>query len=124
MEFQEQQGIYQQIANHLCEEILLEKWQAGFRVPSVREFAAQVSVNPNTVQRAYTQLEELGVLYNRRGIGFFVQENARHRILEWKRRDFLARDLPELFRKMDLLQISLDQLREHFEIYRKASSPR
>ena len=117
MEFLEQQGIYRQIANHLCEDILRGAWQINARVPSVREFAAQVSVNPNTVMRSYAYLEEMGILYNRRGLGFFVHEQARPRIIEIKRREFLARDLPQFFRQMELLHVSLDEVKSKFAVY-------
>jgi GntR family transcriptional regulator len=123
MKFQEQQGIYQQIANHLCEEILRGAWEVNARVPSVREYAAQISVNPNTVLRSYTYLEELGVLYNRRGIGFFVHENARHRIKDIHRQDFLARTLPQVFRQMELLEVSLEEVASQYADYRRQPRP-
>jgi len=119
MEFQEQQGIYQQIADHLCEEILRGKWDPNARVPSVREFAAQIAVNPNTVMRSYTELETKGILYNRRGIGFFVHQEARYRIIAEKRKDFLARELPQLFRQMELLDISFDELKSRYHAHRQ-----
>ncbi len=118
MEFQEPQGIYQQIAEHLCEEVLRGRREANARVPSVREYAAQIAVNPNTVLRSYTYLEELGVLYNRRGIGYFVHENARTRIIDLKRREFLAKKLPALFREMDSLNITLDEVEAKYNLHR------
>jgi GntR family transcriptional regulator len=118
MEFQEQQAIYQQIASHVCEEILRGAWGPGARVPSVRELAAQIAVNPNTVIRSYTHLEDLGVLYQKRGLGYFVHDEARHRIVEVQRRHFLAKDLPQLFRQMDLLKISLDEVKANHDLYR------
>jgi DNA-binding transcriptional regulator YhcF (GntR family) len=121
MDFQEPQGIYQQIANHLCEEILRGVWMVDARIPSVREMAVQISVNPNTVLRAYTHLEESGVLYNRRGIGFFVDANARYRIIDLKRRTFLERDLPQVFRQLDLLHISIDEVTSRYQLHRQQS---
>ncbi len=123
MEFQEQQGIYQQIANHLCEDILRGIWPVNSRVPSVRELGAQLSVNPNTIMRSYSQLEETGILYNRRGIGFFVHGQARRRIIERKRSEFLARELPRFFRQMVLLNVSLDEVKSKFEVFLEQQEP-
>lgn len=118
MEFQEPQGIYQQIAEHLCAEVLRGTREANARVPSVRDFAAQIAVNPNTVLRSYMYLEELGVLYNRRGIGYFVHENARSRIIDLKRRDFLTKTLPAFFREMESLHITLDEVEAKYNLHR------
>jgi len=65
------EGIYLQIGEHLCDEIVNQKWRAGEKIPSVHEMTVRVEVNPNTVMRTYTDLEQKGILFNRRGIGLF-----------------------------------------------------
>ena len=116
MEFRERQAIYLQIGDHLCENILCNKWAEGDKIPSVREMAMRIEVNPNTVMRTYSYLQDLGIIFNRRGIGYFVSDRAREKILELKRRNFINRELPHIFRTMDLLDLSFDDLKE---LYRK-----
>src|SRR5271169_1688117 len=66
MEFQESQAIYLQIADMLCENVLRGSWKPGDRVPSIRELAESIAVNPNTVVRAYSYLQDHGIIYNQR----------------------------------------------------------
>ena len=61
MEFKENPAIYIQIAEYVCEQILLKKWKLGDKIISIRELAVQIEVNPNTVQRAYDLLHEYSV---------------------------------------------------------------
>ena len=75
MEFKEKKSIYVQIADHICENIVKGIWKEGDRIASVREFAVDIEVNPNTVMRAYSYLQDEGIIYNKRGIGYFVGEN-------------------------------------------------
>jgi len=72
MEFNKNQAIYLQIAEVICENILSLNWKVSEKISSVREFAAMMEVNPNTVMRTYTYLQDKGIIYNKRGIGFFV----------------------------------------------------
>ena len=72
MEFRETQSIYLQIADYVCEKILLKEWPPGERIPSVRELAIQLEVNPNTVMRTYEFLQNESIIFNQRGIGFFA----------------------------------------------------
>jgi DNA-binding transcriptional regulator YhcF (GntR family) len=111
MQFRKQQAIYLQIGEHLCDSIVNGKWVAGEKIPSVREMAVRVEVNPNTVMRTYTDLEQKGILYNRRGIGFFVGDDAVDKILDIKREEFIKNDVPSLFKTMDLLGLKLKDLK-------------
>jgi len=76
MEFNESRGIYLQIADQISEEILQEKWKADERIPAIREMAVNSGVNPNTVTRSYQYLMEKGIIYNQRGVGYFVTPEA------------------------------------------------
>ena len=71
MDFRESQPIYLQIANHVCEKILLQELKPGARIPSVRELAVQLEVNPNTVMRTYEHLQQLDIIYNQAGHWIF-----------------------------------------------------
>jgi GntR family transcriptional regulator len=119
MEFMASQAIYLQIADQICEHILSGKWKEGERIPSVREMGESVQVNPNTVMRSFAYLQEQNIIYNQRGIGYFVAEGAQRRTLELKKNTFVARELPQLFRTMDLLRISCEDLRELYERRKK-----
>ncbi|WCN38896.1 GntR family transcriptional regulator [Aneurinibacillus uraniidurans] len=74
-EFNTSQPIYQQIVARICRQIVREEIKAGEKLPSVREMAVQSGVNPNTVQRVYSELERMNIVEARRGQGSFVTEN-------------------------------------------------
>lgn len=110
MEFKENQAIYRQIADYICENILVTTWSPTDRIPSIREMAVATEVNPNTVMRTYTYLQNLGIIYNERGIGYFVASDALGRIVALKKEEFISRDLPELFKKMDMLGVDFEEI--------------
>ena len=111
MEFRQNQAIYLQIADHISERILSGTWAEGERIPSIREMSEDIAVNPNTVMRSYSYLQDLGIIYNQRGIGYFVAEGAHQKTLELKKKNFIRRELPRIFRTMDLLHITCEDLR-------------
>ncbi len=111
MQFRKQHAIYLQIGEHLCDAIANGKWMPAEKIPSVREMAIRVEVNPNTVMRTYSDLEQKGIIYNRRGIGFFVADDAAEKILDLKRNDFIQKELPRIFKIMDLLGMSVNDLK-------------
>ncbi|MEC3882058.1 GntR family transcriptional regulator [Parapedobacter sp. 10938] len=119
MEFKSKDAIYLQIADYVNEHILLGRWVVNEKIPSVRELAADLQVNPNTVMRTYEHLQQSGVIFNKRGIGFFVAEQAKRHIKKQQRERFLERDLPEFFRNMYLLGISPDEIAARYEVYLK-----
>ena len=71
MNFKESKAIYLQIADRICDEILLGQFAEEERIPSVREYATIVEVNANTVMRSFDYLQSQNIIYNKRGIGFF-----------------------------------------------------
>ena len=121
MEFVESQAIYQQVADHVVELILRRAWPEGERIPSVRELAMELGVNPNTVNKAYTWLQERGLIHNQRGIGYFVGDGATDRARELKRGEFFSEELPRVFRVMDLLGIAMDAVAAEFARHRKGA---
>ena len=114
MEFSDPKGIYQQIADRIQEQILQGIWVAGDQVPSVREMAVELGVNPNTVARSYQTLVELRILENQRGRGFFVTEEAVSSIVHTLRNEFLDKDLPKIIKTMQLLGIGPEEIAIHF----------
>jgi len=114
MEFNEKNAIWMQIAEHAMDQILTGSWKTEEKVPSVRELSVMLQVNPNTVMRAYEHLQHKEIIVNKRGIGTFVAVNASDRIREFRRDSFLNNDLPELFRRMTMLGITMEELKQHY----------
>jgi GntR family transcriptional regulator len=112
MDFKSTKGIYLQIVDNLCRQILEGQLQSGDRVASVRDLAAEFEVNHNTVMRAYTNLQESGIFDNKRGIGFFVSEKALELIKENEKANFFSQDLPDFLLKVKLLQLNSTDLTE------------
>lgn len=115
MDFRDKQAIYLQIAEHVSEQILLQRWPVGDKIPSVRELAAELEVNPNTVMRTYDFLAQKGIIANRRGIGYFSADDAGDRIKAFRREQFLENDLPAFFRNLYLLGIELPEIEARYE---------
>jgi GntR family transcriptional regulator len=117
MEFRENEAIYLQIAAYISEHILLGTWAQDDKIPSVRELAIQLEVNPNTVVRAYEYLQNKEVIYNKRGIGFYTTDDAAEKIKVYSKERFLGQELPELFRNMYLLGIKMDELEKRYQLF-------
>lgn len=108
MQFSEDKPIWRQIYELIATRILSGEWQEAERIVSVRELAAEVGVNPNTVMRSYEKLEGDGIIFNRRGIGFFVSESAKGHIKELERQKFMEEELPKLQERLSLLDIAIE----------------
>lgn len=119
MEFRETQPIYLQIAEYVCERVLLKEWSPEQRIPSVRELAILLAVNPNTVMRTYEFLQQKGIIYNQRGIGLFVAADGASNALAYRRQEFMEKEIPVFFKSMTLLQIDIDSLEAMFKKHRK-----
>ena len=119
MEFREIQAIYLQIGDYVCEQILLGRWNEGDRIPSVRELGVDLQVNPNTVMRTFDFLQNLEIIFNKRGMGYFVSEGASERILAYRRTQFIEQELPLFFKNISLLGMSLDEIKEMYIHYTK-----
>ncbi len=117
MEFKKKQTIYMQIADVICEHILKGDWKVGDKIFSVREYASVVEVNPNTIMRTYTHLQEKGIIFNKRGIGFFIADDAPIRIQELEKNNFLEEEVPDFFKRMELLKVDFKELQRLFTSY-------
>lgn len=110
MNFRDGQAIYLQIAERIIDEILAGKYLADQRIPGVRDYSSLLQVNINTTVKAYETLTQRGIIYNRRGLGFFVSQEATQLIHEARKQSFLDQQLPDLARSMRQLDISLDEM--------------
>lgn len=106
MEFGNNKPIYLQISDSICEKILSGELEAQSRIPSVREFGAEIGVNPNTIMRTYEKLTDAGIIYNKRGIGYFITDSAPEIVLQQEKKAFLEHELPAVLKKMRLLGIN------------------
>ena len=117
MEFRDTQAIYLQIGDYLCEQILLDRWKESDRILSVRELGVELQVNPNTVMRTYDFLQNTDIIFNKRGVGYFVAEQAKSKIIAYRRKLFLEEELPLIFKNMDILGMSFEELKAKYNEY-------
>ncbi len=115
MTFNNDKAIYLQMADRLCDQILAGDYGDDARIPSVREYAVLLQVNTNTAMKAYDQMARDEIIYNKRGLGYFVTPGAREKILAARRKDFMEQQLPELFRNMKLLGIDIKDVEKAWE---------
>ena len=110
MDFNQNKPIYLQIADSICEKILSGEYLPQERILSVRELGISLGVNPNTMARVYEHLQGMEIIYNKRGIGYFVAPDAPEKVLQIHREEFLRNELPVVVKKMKLLGIPLEEL--------------
>ena len=115
MIFTNDKAIYIQMADRLCDEILSGAYKDDDRIPSVREYAVLLEVNTNTAVKAYDELSRANIIYNKRGLGYFVTPGAKKQILKERKREFMKERLPELFRQMQLLGITLEDVKDAYD---------
>ena len=113
------QAIYLQIADYICEKVLLREWNAEDKVPSVRELAVQLEVNPNTVMRTYEFLKQQDIISDKRGIGYFITPQAFKSAVAYRKKEFLEKELPTVYRTMNMLGLEPEDLAKGFEKFKK-----
>jgi GntR family transcriptional regulator len=118
MEFRDNKAIYLQIAEFICERILLKQWAVGDKIPSVRELAVQLEVNPNTVARTVEFLQQKDIIFTKRGMGYFVSDEAVEKVMAFKKDDFLQNDLPLFFKNIQLLGIDFEELKGRLDEFK------
>lgn len=116
------QAIYLQIADYVCEKVLLKEWAAEDKIPSVRELAIQLEVNPNTVARTYEFLKQQDIIYDKRGIGYFITVNGLANAMNYRKHEFTEKEMPAVFRIMHMLGIEMEDLKARFENFKKSYS--
>ena len=121
MDFRDNPAIYIQIAEYVCEQILLKRWRLGDKIISIRELAVKIEVNPNTVQRAYDFLQQNDIIINKRGIGYFIEADAMDRILSFRREQFMENELPVFLRNLYLLKIDVKEIKALYDEFVSAN---
>ncbi len=112
MEYNGHKPIYLQNVDLMQEKIVRGEWPEEERIPSVREMGAIVGVNPNTIVRSYQLLESQEIIYNKRGMGYYVKDGAVARIKDNIKKEFINNELPQFKAKADMLGISKEELVE------------
>lgn len=113
MNFRDTLPIYLQIAERLMDEIVAGRYKPDERIPGVREYSVLLQVNVNTTTKAFDQLRQRGIIYDRRGLGSYVAPDATAIILDERRRSFYEVVIPQLARTMRQLNINTEQLTQH-----------
>lgn len=110
MEYNEHKPIYLQNVDLMQEKIVRGEWPEEERIPSVREMGTLVGVNPNTIVRSYQLLESQEIIYNKRGLGYYVKMGAVARIKDNVKREFITKVLPCFKARAAMLGITKDEL--------------
>jgi GntR family transcriptional regulator len=118
MNFKDKEAIYLQIADYVGEHITLGKWLPEQKVPSVRELAVELQVNPNTVMRTYEYLQQHEIIFNKRGLGLFVTADAVNKIKAIRRARFMQQELPDFFTSLYLLDIDPDEVLQLYKDFK------
>lgn len=116
MEFNENKPIYLQLADQIMDDAERNPSVGRTRLCSVREYAAKTGVNANTVMRTYTWLQQEGIIYNQRGIGYFYAEDAHEKVLQMRRQTFFDQELHYFMERLEAMNIKPEEI---FEIYSK-----
>lgn len=124
MEFRDNPAIYIQIAEYVCEQILLKKWKLGEKIMSIRDMAISIEISPNTVQRAYDFLQQRNIITNKRGIGYFTEPDAAEQIMMFRREQFMENELPVFLRSLYLLKIDPKDIKSYYDLFVKSNFPK
>lgn len=117
MNFNNTKPIYEQMGDRLCDEIISGKYKIDDRVPSVRDYAILLGVNTNTAFKSYEMLSREDIIYNKRGIGYYVANEAIEKISSKRKNEIIKVLLPELFRKMKLLKIDISEVVKYWKVF-------
>jgi len=107
------QPIYWQLRDHTVSAILDGTLKEGESLPSVRQVAVDFQINPLTVSKAYQSLVDDGLVEKRRGVGMFVVEGARDRLMASEREHFLTEEWPRIARRIEKLGLDVADLVKH-----------
>lgn len=123
MDFKNGQPIYIQIAERLCDELLAGTYPTESRIPGVREYSALLEVNVNTIVKAFDHLARQGIIYPKRGMGYFVSTDAQTIILKERKQRFIDEVLPDFFKQLMQLNIPMEEVDRTFSAYQQKLTP-
>ncbi|MEK4556059.1 GntR family transcriptional regulator [Jeotgalicoccus sp. FSL K6-3177] len=114
----EKKPIYEQIRDWLADQIIDETLVEHDKVPSTNEIVTYFKVNHITVSKGVTELVEEGVLYKKRGVGMFVSEDARGKLLEKRREGFVEEYLKPMLEEAGKLDLSKSDIQKMIDMNR------
>ncbi|MEF9839468.1 MAG: GntR family transcriptional regulator [Lachnospiraceae bacterium] len=100
--------IYMQLMERIQMDIIADRYHPGDKLPSVRDLALEASVNPNTMQKALSELERSGLVYSQRTSGRFITEDLS--MIQKMRTDLAYSHIKEFFDKMKLLGLKKEEV--------------
>ncbi|MEC2071176.1 GntR family transcriptional regulator [Alkalihalophilus marmarensis] len=110
--FDDSRPIFLQIAEKIADNIIHDELAEGAQVPSTNQFAKHYQINPATAAKGINLLVEQGILFKRRGVGMFVEEGAREKLLEERRQKFSNDFITPLLHEAEKLQLSKEAIIE------------
>ena len=117
MNFNDNKAIYLQIADRIGDQILAGSLPPDGKVPSVRELAAEIEVNANTVARTYEYLQQSGVIYTKRGLGYFVSPDSKERIVAARRDQLMQGEMDYFLGQLKAVGITPGELQQLYSDY-------
>lgn len=115
MDFNENKPIYIQLADQIMDGVERGESGPGDRLLSVRNYAAKTGVNANTVMRSYAQLQQEGIIFNQRGIGYFYADDCREKVLEMRKKTFFYKEMKYFMDRLSALKVTPDELKAMYE---------
>lgn len=116
MEFRQQKNIAQQIAESITDRILTGEFDKGKKLPSVRELASEIGVNPNTIVKSFDELQRREIIINKRGVGYYVNSKSKDIIMDWRKDEFFKINLPSFIHQVKVLGIDYERLTEQLKL--------
>ena len=117
MNFKDNKAIYLQIADRIGDQILSGTLTPEGKVPSVRELAAKIEVNANTVARTYEYLQQRGIIYTKRGLGYFVSPDAKENIVASRREQLMQGEMDYFLGQLKAVGITPAELQQIYSDY-------
>ena len=115
MNFKDNKAIYLQIADRIGDQILAGKLMPDGKVPSVRELAAEIEVNANTVARTYDHLQQNGVIYTKSGLGYFVSPEAKEKIVTSRRDQLMQGEMDYFLGQLKAVGVTPAELQQLYQ---------
>lgn len=112
IEFVPDKPIFRQVADYCNRHILSGEWKPEERIPSTKELAVELAVNNRTVMKAYDDLNEAGIIYQKRGMGYYVASDAGEKLRGYLRREFMTNTLPDVVAQMKMAGLTADDITE------------
>ena len=117
MNFNDNKAIYLQIADRIGDQILSGTLTPDGKVPSVRELAAEIEVNANTVARTYDHLQQSNIIYTKRGLGYFVSPEAKEKIVSQRREQLMEGEMDYFLGQLKAVGITPAELQQLYQDY-------